>query len=227
MIRAVWFDAVGTILYPEPPVTQIYQQVASQYGVHFPEIQIRERLKEVYSRQETVDRSRDWSTSEDRELERWHEVVVETFRESPQREQIFQELYHWFAQPTAWRLFEDFLPTLDRLLKRNLPVGLASNFDKRLRTIVNEMPELSNFRTQLLISSEMGCRKPGKQFFQRVIEHSGCSAPEILFVGDDRVNDFQAAKACGMRSLLVERAPKSSHEKGTISSLIDVQRFLD
>ncbi len=58
----------------------------------------------------------------------------------------------------------------------------------------------------LIISSEVGWRKPAPQFFAAVAERLKCEPREILFIGDSVENDYAGAVAAGMPALLLDEA---------------------
>jgi putative hydrolase of the HAD superfamily len=79
---------------------------------------------------------------------------------------------------------------------------MASNYDARLRSVAAGLPELRPLR-HLVISSEVGWRKPAPEFFAALCERTGLAPGAILFVGDDPANDYDGATAAGLRAVLV------------------------
>ncbi|GII52818.1 hypothetical protein Pth03_12070 [Planotetraspora thailandica] len=55
----------------------------------------------------------------------------------------------------------------------------------------------------LVLSSEIGVRKPHSRFYDAVVAAAGCPVSEILFVGDTPAKDAIAPHARGMRSVLI------------------------
>ncbi len=51
----------------------------------------------------------------------------------------------------------------------------------------------------IVASCHLGVRKPDRAFFVRLLERIGCTADEVLFL-DDRANNVEAARACGVRA---------------------------
>ena len=80
-VRAVFFDAVGTLLTPAEPVSATYRFVAQRHGAGLDEATIRARLRESFEKQERLDYQAGWRTNEPREAERWRTIVRETLRE--------------------------------------------------------------------------------------------------------------------------------------------------
>jgi putative hydrolase of the HAD superfamily len=92
---------------------------------------------------------------------------------------------------------------LEGLAARGYRLGVASNYDSRLRPVVEGLPALRPLR-ELVISSEVGWRKPAPEFFAALRERVGLPRAHILLVGDDRVNDYDGARACGMPAVLLD-----------------------
>jgi putative hydrolase of the HAD superfamily len=80
---------------------------------------------------------------------------------------------------------------------------VASNFDERLRGIVAALPALRPVR-HVVISSEVGWRKPAPAFFEEMCRQAGLPAAQVLLVGDDVVNDYEGARAAGLHALLLD-----------------------
>ena len=135
---------------------------------------------------------------------------------------LFQALYDHFALPTAWGCNADAAAVLASLKQRGFVVGMASNFDHRLRPIAAGLPHLAG-RDHLWISSEIGWKKPARGLFHEVSRTLEMESGHILFVGDDRTNDYNGATAVGMPSLLLDPRGRSDlPEKRRISRLADL-----
>src|SRR5262249_7238665 len=154
------------------------------------------------SRQEALDQSAGWRTSEERERRRWQAIVGEVLDDVCDADRCFQELFTHFGHPGAWHCDPEAAEVLTELDRRGYVLGLASNYDARLHPVVAGFPELRPLRP-VVISSEAGWRKPSPQFFGALCALAGLPPAEILHVGDDRVNDYEGALAAGLRALLV------------------------
>lgn len=205
-IRAVFFDAVGTLIVPDPPVAEAYAAAGRRHGCDLPLESVTRRFRDAFRGEAQKDAIHGGVTSEERERQRWQTIVAAVFEHCPEMDSVFNELYAHFARPEAWRVTDGAGEMLAELLKRGLTLGLASNFDCRLNPIVDGLPELSIIKCRV-ISSAIGWLKPSPRFFEAVIRSAGCAASEILFVGDDRMNDFTGARAAGMQAVLFDSRP--------------------
>jgi putative hydrolase of the HAD superfamily len=199
----VFFDAVGTLISPEPSAPAVYATVGRRFGSRLDESTIAARFRAAFQRQEETDRAGGLRTGEEREVARWRAIVGEVLDDVPDAEACFHELYAHFARPEAWRCTTGTDDVLNALDERGHILGLASNFDRRLRHLVEGLPPLRPIRN-LVISSEIGWRKPAPEFYAEMCRQAGVPAGEILYVGDDLLNDYEGARAAGMRTVLLD-----------------------
>lgn len=202
--RAVFFDAVGTLLHPDPPAPAAYAAAARRHGVDLPAGVLADRFRRAFHAEELLDRDAGWATDEGRELARWRRVVAATLPELADPEPCFRELWAYFATPAAWRADPAAAAVLGDLTGRGLAVGLGSNYDARVWPVLDGFPELAPLRGRAVVSAAVGARKPAAAFFAAVVRAAGCEPAEVLFVGDDLDNDFRGATAAGLRAVLVD-----------------------
>ena len=205
-IRAVLFDAVGTLLMPREPVAATYCRLSRPLGSRLQEAEIAERFAAALAEDREVE------TSEERERLRWRNIVAKTLPDLDAKcaDQVFHQLWDYFARPDAWLLGPDVADGWRQLTAAGLVVGIASNFDSRLEVVRLGHPPLDQ-AAWCFVSSEIGFRKPSPRFFEKISHRLGLPPEEILLVGDDPVLDYQAALAAGWQAVLVDRAVLVDH----------------
>lgn len=209
-IRAVYFDAVGTLIFPAPPVAHVYAAAGQRYGSRLTPAEIATRFRTAFQRSET----NDLRTSEAVECERWRRIVGEVLDDTTDPEACYRELFARFGQPTAWRPHPEAAEVLAALAARGYALGLASNYDARLRSVVAGLPELRTIQ-HLVISSEVGWHKPAPEFFQAACARVGQRPEQVLHVGDDWSNDYQGAQLAGLSAVLLD-ATERELPSGTV-----------
>jgi putative hydrolase of the HAD superfamily len=217
-VRWILLDAVSTLMFPDPPVADVYHSIAHRFGSQLTVAEIRQRFAAAFSREfGGLNRP----TSEAAELARWRRVVAATLCDVPEAGgQPFELLWKHFAQGSAWRLYGDAAPVLAQLSHRGYRLGIASNFDGRLHAIVRSLQPL-RYCERVFVSSEIGFSKPDGRFFQTVQGMLAAQSDQILLVGDDRINDHEGALAAGWQAVLVHRdGVAASH--GHISALSEL-----
>jgi putative hydrolase of the HAD superfamily len=214
MIHAVTFDAGGTLLEPWPSVGHVYAAVAAEHG--WPEIS-----PEALNRQFRAA----WRVRGDfRHTRReWEAMVDATFAglvEPPPSRTFFPALFDCFATPRAWRLYDDALPALRRLKAGKVPMGLISNWDDRLRPLLDRLGVLEFFQS-VVISCEFGCAKPDHRVFAEAARQLNLEPGRILHVGDDEEDDVDGARAAGFQARLIDRqaGTTSDHRLASLSDM--------
>jgi putative hydrolase of the HAD superfamily len=218
----VFFDAVGTLLFPDPPAPAMYAQVAREYGLALTPADVRDRFITAYRAEEAADVASNWATSEARERDRWYRIVVDTLTGVSDPQACYERLFSHFSKPEAWKLAADAPAVFASLQARGLTLGLGSNYDDRLWSVLAGFPELDPLRPHVLISSAVGVRKPGLGFFRTVAAAAGCAAEEVLFVGDDLDNDYSGATAAGMTAILLDPRNIYPHVQNRVARLADL-----
>src|SRR5215471_10367041 len=122
--RAVFFDAVGTLLHPEPSAAVVYAQVGNRFGSHYTQREIARRFGAAFRRQEAADRAAGWVTSAEREKRRWREIVSEVLDDVSDPDGCFEVLYDHFSRPDAWRLEPGADALFATLSSRGFRLGL-------------------------------------------------------------------------------------------------------
>jgi putative hydrolase of the HAD superfamily len=203
MIQALAFDAVHTLIHPEPPAWEVYATVGQRYGSGLSVAQIQARFRTAFARQEKLDEADQLRTSEERERQRWRVIVAEVLADVREPELCFAELYEHFRQPHAWRVGSAAAALLAELRQRGYRLALASNYDERLRSVYTGLSALRPVE-HLVISSKVGWRKPARAFFAALCQQLDVPPEEILFVGDDRANDFDGPRSAGLQAVLYD-----------------------
>jgi putative hydrolase of the HAD superfamily len=205
-IDAVFFDAGGTLIHAEPAPGAVYAAVGARYGSDVGVGEATARFLGAFRRRQAAGGLR---TSEAEEDAFWRGVVAEVLDDVADFEACYRELFAYFARPEAWRADAEAGPVLAALAARGLAVGVCSNFDARLHGIVAGLEALRPAAGRVVVSSEAGWRKPAPAFFAEVTRQAGLAPERVLVVGDDLVNDYEGARAAGLRALLLD--PRGRH----------------
>jgi putative hydrolase of the HAD superfamily len=198
LIRAVTFDVGGTLLEPWPSVGHLYAEVATGFGIHsIAPAELDRRFAAAWRARRQFDYSRG----------AWKNVVTQSFAELTEAlpdDACFDAIYQRFASASAWRVFDDVLPTLQQLKSRGFKLGIVSNWDERLRPLLAQLRLLEWFDAAV-ISHEIGHWKPAPQMFHRVAELLALPAKTVMHVGDSQQEDVLGAQAAGCGAVLLKR----------------------
>jgi putative hydrolase of the HAD superfamily len=218
-VTAVVFDAVGTLMYPQPSVAEAYRcAILRHCGVSVDSDRVSAVIRESLTARSTGD---DLSTSEEAEHEFWAQLIRDLCPNSDGFQACFDDLFAHFARPESWGCFSDVGELFGRLKSAGLKVAIASNFDLRLNSVCDGLPQLADVDCRI-ISSVVGWRKPAVQFFQAAMQEMGVSAEQTLMVGDDLINDVQGATAAGMRAAWIRRGVTVSDDAETSQDVLQL-----
>jgi putative hydrolase of the HAD superfamily len=209
-VYAVAFDAVGTLIHPDPSAATVYAAIGRRFGSRLRIKEIRSRFTAAFAEQERIDAQNGLATSEEREYRRWQDIVAHVLDDVTDPDRCFAELYAHFGRPDAWRVDDGAAEILARLQHAGYPVVLASNYDHRLRGVVAGLEALASIEC-LVISSEVGWRKPAPRFFGILTSTLALTARDVLYIGDDLVNDFEGARDARLHALLYD--PRRRHSE--------------
>jgi len=76
--------------------------------------------------------------------------------------------------------------------------------------------KLETYFSHILISEEVGFRKPAKEIFQTALKKVACRPEEAVMVGDNPREDIKPAKKLGMETVLFD--PKNLFTKEDLMS---------
>jgi putative hydrolase of the HAD superfamily len=194
-VRALFFDVGGTLLRPWPSVGAIYASLANRHGMTATAENLQRAFRESWAALKrpglTVSR-KDW----------WRELVFRTLGQENQA--CFEELFEIFARAGAWQVFPDVEDTLREARSRGLRVGIISNWDERLRPLLDEIG-LALYFDSMTISCEIGVEKPDPRIFQAALHAAGVPVKQTVHVGDSDTADVRGAEAVGMTAVLLNR----------------------
>lgn len=215
MIRFAYFDAGGTMISPYPSVGAVYSAAGLPFGLRASPEELERAFRAAWKKRgRGVDASsRAW----------WRALVLEVLDLvgfEGDRERCFDAFFEAFASRDAWRLWEDVLPALHGLREAGVRCGVLSNWDFRLRSLLDQF-ELSPLFDSVVISSEVGFAKPDPRIFALAAERAGAAPAEILYAGDSLDLDLQPARAAGFHAYLIDRTGGSA-EDSKIRSLTEL-----
>jgi len=111
------------------------------------------------------------------------------------------------AEHEAWaparRVGDGVLGLLDALRARGLKLGLVSNSFDPAWLVRGDLEAwgLAGRLDVVVLSSEIGKRKPHPEPFERALRELGVEPGHALFVGDSRYHDVEGAAALGMATV--------------------------
>ena len=206
MIRAVFFDAGATLLFPDPPVQHVYAREFAADGCAFSEEALVLALESAWRAIRSEGKSDRYGGVRG-EPEFWKSVLnrVRAHLDGGSvSDDAFARLASHFRNAASWAIYDDVLPTLESLKRRGLFLGIVSNWDSHLPHLLEDLGLSTHFRT-VVVSAIEETGKPDPEIFRRACARLGVSADEALHIGDSLAEDYEGARAAGLSALLLDR----------------------
>ncbi|AGA33109.1 Phosphoglycolate phosphatase, prokaryotic: HAD-superfamily hydrolase [Thioalkalivibrio nitratireducens DSM 14787] len=225
-LRAVTFDAAGTLFGLRDPVGAVYAAAALAHGLPpregLAEL-LEQRFREAFRAlrpPEYRPGDRAHNDAEDRAW--WRRLVVRVMGglEPFALDAFFDEIWQTFAEPSVWQKYPDVDAVLQVLRGAGLRLAIVSNFDARLVPVCRGL-ELEPRVDTIVFAAQTGAAKPDPGIFREAVSRLGVIPGETLHVGDSFAEDVAGARAAGLHAVHLQRdAPKARPQAGTDASAI-------
>ena len=209
MVRAVFLDALGTLVELEPPWLSLRDRVPAEVSD--------QRLEEALRAEMAYYRDHAHEGRDEASLADLRERCAAIVCEKLDMEVTADEL----VEANRFDAYPDAPPALRELGERGLSLVAVSNWDCSL-PVVLERCGLGELLDGAVSSAAAGARKPDPAIFEPALQLAGCAPEEALHVGDTPEEDVEGARAAGIRPLLIDRDGNG----GDISSLRQIREHL-
>jgi len=221
MLKAVFFDAAGTLFETRRPVAEIYAGLAREFGLEAKPRLVGAAFRSAFGSAPGLAFGPGHQPQELRALERewWRQRVAATFAQIGQFadfDAYFDRLFATFADPLTWKAYPEAIPALRRLRDEGLIIGVISNFDYRVYGVLDALG-LGATLDSTTISSEAGYAKPAPEIFELALGKHRLARSECLHVGDSIPLDIVGAKAAGIRAVLMRAEANTDTPAGTLA----------
>lgn len=209
--QVIFLDAVGTLFGVKGSVGEVYAEVAQRFGVEVSATALnRSFFQSFRSAGMPAFGNIDRADIPAREFAWWFAIATNTFKQVgvleqfPNFAEFFAELYAHFATAAPWVVYPDVRPSLEHWQHMGMTLGILSNFDSRLYSVLQSL-DLATFFASVTISTEVGAAKPDPQIFAIALQKHDCLPNAAWHIGDSFEEDYKAAKAVGMRGIWLRR----------------------
>lgn len=210
--KVIFLDAVGTLFGVRGSVGEIYSAIANQFGVEAPATELNAAFFQAFAASSPpIFPGNDPEEIPQCEFEWWRVIALRTFQQAGVLNQFadftdfFDQLYHHFATAQPWFVYPDVIPALEAWRRVGIQLGVLSNFDSRLYFVLKAL-KLEEYFTSVTISTQTGFAKPDPQIFTIALEKHFCEVQDAWHIGDSLKEDYQGAKAAGLKAILLERS---------------------
>ncbi|KZV69556.1 HAD hydrolase subfamily IA REG-2-like protein [Peniophora sp. CONT] len=210
----VTFDALYTIIKPRAPIPVQYAEAFATAGLGTLDPQaVGRAFKDAYKHANSTmpagflrDESEFWcsiisqtATGAGADVETTEAVLPE----------LVPTLMRRFSTGEGYELYDDVMPSVQRLDDLRIKAGLISNSDSRILSVLSSLGALTELQP-VIVSGLEKAEKPNKLIFQLVATRAGLETHQSLHIGDELESDYRGAEGAGMKALLLRRLGKDN-----------------
>lgn len=206
-IDAIMFDAGGTLIDFTPSRSILFSQVLEANGLNVDTpavnramVSADRRFDEEFALLDGKDEAWFWK--------RYDAYIASQLGFQGDIERLENDLSATFdkvvPEVKSWVAYADVHPTLECLRRRDFRLGVVSNATDLARKVLNNLG-LSKYFDFMVLSDEVGSRKPSPEIFRIALDAADTPPNRALFVGDKYTVDIIGATRAGINAVLVDR----------------------
>jgi len=215
-IDIIFFDAGGTLLYPDPTVGEVYARAGRSQGIEADPAEMEGVFRETFRRMPSGEGAQNY--------EWWQELVRRVFSEFGEirdLDGLRGELDAWFHSADAYGLFPGAREAIETLQARGYRTGLISNWETHLRGVLVGL-DLIPLLDPAIISAEVGVAKPDRGIYTAAMTAAEVAPARAVMVGDTPEADGWGAVKAGMHAVLIGAAETDHPRIHSIEKIADL-----
>lgn len=222
MVRAVLFDALGTLVHLEPPAPRLRHALERHAR-----IDVGAAVAERAFAAEIAYYVQNHMRGGDHEgLERLRDDCAAVLHEALAVEGLGRPAVRAaMLDSLRFTAFDDVVPVLELLRRQGLALIVVSNWDRSLPQALASAG-IADLVDATVSSAEVGRAKPDPAPVLAGLALAGVAPAEAVFVGDSPEADLGAAEAAGVRGVLLARGTGAPEGAEAIDSLTQLPPLL-
>ncbi|RJP22859.1 MAG: HAD family hydrolase [Candidatus Abyssobacteria bacterium SURF_5] len=229
---AVFLDAGYTLFTAKPSPSKHYHRVCVRHGADITLKQVIDAMRAVWVEQvipEMNDPGADFVCSDEEDREWWWNYDRAVFKRLNIPEEkhriVFEDIYSFFGNASAWELYPDTLESLEKLKGSTFSLGIVSNWNSSLKKIVEGL-KLTHYFDFILSSAEAGWKKPSPKIFQMALKIADVDRSRVVHIGDTYQTDVLGARNAGIRGIMLDRRGGTHQDHEVITGLLEAHSLL-
>ncbi len=231
-IKVIFFDAAGTLFHVKGSVADVYLSYARKYGV-LESAELKAAIEKGFSQAFAQAPPPVFAVSQPEKLKQcerlwWFDIVHAVFYRVGMFDgfdEYFDEVFEAFGGGGHWSVDIHLVSILQDLKGRGYELGIISNFDTRLFSVLGAL-SLRQFFDSITISSLVQAVKPSGQIFQYALNEHAIDPQEALHVGDSLREDWEGATNAGLHGVLFNPNAKIKAPGLSIQSFLELPAIL-
>jgi HAD superfamily hydrolase (TIGR01549 family) len=208
MTKLVSFDFFGTLIFWTQPLHVTIRKIAERYQLNLDWAvydKAREIMTEAYEASKPTDNILDTMTRQVEACCAFLKKLGVCEHVEQMAWEVLQYEHAMFSRNNA-SLYDDVLPTLNRLREVGLKMVIVSNWDTPLYNTVEALG-IERYFDAIVASHDrrVCCAKPNPEIFFHALKPVGALPGEAVHIGDSYESDIIGAQAAGIRAILLDR----------------------
>lgn len=232
--KVITFDCTNTLLYMRLPVEEQYLKTARQFGIdegNFDRKLVKQNFRKQFKElsiahpnfgRDSIQYSRWWETLVSNALLNSAVRPIDASIVKPVAEHLIQQ----FQTKECWAHFGKSIELVSSLKQMDKIVGVVSNFDPRLHTLLGDMDLQFDF---VATSYELDAEKPNPKIFKQALEMASLHGAgnqrvepsECLHLGNELEKDYEGARNAGWSSILINSKDKAEPSFASIEDFFE------
>lgn len=224
-IKAITFDVGGTLVEGKLHQKEYFQCLLDylrSLGYHVPERNFRASVRGMIARLQDI--RRDHREGNFREL---YSGLLDDLGVEPRDDVLeeIKEIYYANFPQVEIRGVREML----RRFHERFKLGVISNAMTEVSRVFLRRSELSKFFDVIVLSSDVGIRKPDPRIFHYALEKLNVEPGFAVHVGNSLIHDIAGAKGAGMMAIWVarERAEALGEPDYIMRSILDLPKVME
>ncbi len=204
--EVVFLDVGDTLMRADPSWPAVYLSALSRHGITPSAEELGTALKraasELRGSQERFETSAEASYAR---IVAFDQQVLAGLGHPDLPDGVFRSIHAAFRERTAWHVYPDVEPSLDRLRKEGIRLAVISNWLWEAPELFHGVGLAAHFE-QLIVSARVGYDKPHPEIFRHALKLMDVSPERAMHVGDSYPADVLGARAAGITPVLIDRS---------------------
>lgn len=190
MIKGIVFDLDHTLFDRYGTLRAVLPEMYKQLSDKIPENLSLSDFIERFIKEEKIHIYNGWTYTAERMVEKGIFLPGTTG----------EDVWHCLAEhcwPIAAVKFPFTEPTLKKLKEMGYTLGIITNGDNSYQSAKLNLLGFSHFFDEIIISGDIGVQKPNREPFDEMSRRLNIPANELLYVGDNPLNDVKGSRDAG------------------------------
>lgn len=214
--RAVFFDVGETLIRPRRPYGELLVEVGHELDISVPAeilagLGVRIETRVLERTLQGLPFTFPAATSQRFWFETYHDFFIRYLSNTDAR-RLAQAFLGLLSSPAGYTLFDDTVTTLKRMHTDGHRLGIISNWEGWLPTLLEHVG-ITSFFDHVVISGACGLEKPDARIFLLGMTEGGYLSEEVVYIGDRPAHDVGPARKAGMTPILLDRADRFPHHR--------------